>query len=146
MVKTHVPFMAACAALVLFAGGRLWAEDHMHEEAKGPHGGEILEIGDKEDHHLELLHDEKLGKVTLYLLAKDMKTAVAIKDAPKLNLKGKNGNKQIDTKAVEAKEGSASQFEATDEALKEEPDGRIAITLADGKKHNVNLKHEHEHK
>jgi len=145
MVKTHRHFMAACAVLALFAGGRLLAEEHKHE-AKGPHGGEILEVGDKDDHHLEMIHDDKAGKLTLYLLAKDMKTAVAIKDAPKLNLKGKDGNKQLDTKAVEAKEGAASQFEVTDEALKAEPEGRIAITLADGKKHNVNLKHEHEHK
>lgn len=138
--------MLACVALALIAG-RLCSEEHKHEHAKAPHGGEWIEVGDKDDTHAELVHDEKAGKLTLYFFAKDQKTPVAIKDAPKINLKAKDGNKQMDMKAVDAKDGAAFQYEATDEALKADPlDGRIAITLADGKKYNVNLKHEHEHK
>lgn len=145
MVKQNGRFIVACAALALFASGQLLAEEHKHE-AKGPHGGEIAEVGDKDDTHAELVHDEKAGKLTIYLLGKDQKTPVAIKDAPKINLKTKDGNKQIEMKAVEAKDGAASQYEATDEALKADPlDGRIVVTLADGKKYNVSLKHEHEH-
>lgn len=147
MVRGNERLMLSCAVVALFAGGRLLAEEkheHKHGE-KGPRGGELLEVGDKEDTHAELVHDEKAGKLTLYLLAKDLKTAVAIKDAPKLNLKAKDGNKQMDLKAVDAKDGAASKFEATDDALKADPlDGRIAVTLADGKKYNVNLKHEHK--
>ncbi|MCW8131965.1 MAG: hypothetical protein KIS92_16585 [Planctomycetota bacterium] len=132
-------FLAAC----VLNGVR--AEEHHHDHdhgAKGPHGGALQELGDKDDTHAELMHDEKAGKLTLYLIGKDGKTPVAIKDAPKLNLKAKDGNKQIEMKAVDAKEGAASQYEATDDALKADPlDGRISITLADGKKYNVKLDH-----
>ena len=130
--------------LQIFVIDKKLAEEHKHEEHKAPHGGPLLEVGEEEA-HLELVHDEKAGKLTLYLLGKDAKTPVAIKDAPKVNLKTDKGPKQIETKAVEAKDGLASCFEATDDALKADPlNGRIALTLGE-KKYNVELKHEHGH-
>ncbi|MCZ7648061.1 MAG: hypothetical protein M5U26_22845 [Planctomycetota bacterium] len=103
--------------------------------------------GDPGDTHAELVHDHAGGKLTLYLLAKDMKSPVAIKEAPKLNLKAKDGNKQLEMKAVEPKDEKASQFVAEDESLKADPlAGRISITLDDGKKYNVKLEdHGHGH-
>ncbi len=118
--------------------------DNDEEEKKGPHGGHVVEIGDPDDTHAELLRDPEKGTLTLHLLGKDRKTAVAIKDAPKINLKLKDDKKQIEMKPVEAKEEKASQFTAEDETLKgEHIDGRIAIQLADGKKYNVPLDPKH---
>lgn len=108
------------------------ADDHEH----GPNGGDLAEVGDKEHNHVEIKHDEKTGTLKLWVIAKDGKTVVAIKDAPKLNLKSKAGNKQIEMKAA------GNGWEATDDILKEEPDGRVQIVIGD-KKHNVKLEHHH---
>jgi hypothetical protein len=123
------------------------ADDHGHEHAKpGPNGGELQEAGDKDGHQIEAKHDHKNGKTTIWILAKDLKTAVAIKDAPKINLKAKDGNKQIEMKAVNEKDGAASQWEASDEGFKQDPlDGRISIKLADGNKYSVKLDAHHDH-
>lgn len=142
--------LIVCGGTASGAGDHTDGHGHGHEEAKpGPHGGEIQEIGDKEDTHAELVHDHAAGKTTLYLLGKDMKTPVAIKDAPKINLKAKTGNRQVEMKPVDAKDGTSSQFEAMDEGFKADPlDGRIAIMLG-GKQYNVKLDahfgHDHGH-
>jgi hypothetical protein len=137
--------MAVCA-IVLAAAPlcSLLAGEPAHGEAKGLHGGAVLEVGE-EAAHIEVVHDEKAGKLTLYILGKDQKTAVALPEAPKLNLKTDKGNLQLATKAVGPKDGAASQFEVTDDALKADPlNGRIALTL-DGKKYNVKLADDHGH-
>jgi hypothetical protein len=123
--------------------------DHDHDEHKPPHGGFLLEVGDHVA-HVEVVHDAKDGKVTLYVLDKEAKEAVKIKDAPKLNLMTEDGAVQVETKAVEAdKEGLASQFEAKSDALKADPlKGRIAIVIGE-KKYNVEIvedEHDHDHK
>lgn len=118
----------------------LGGDEKKEEEHKAPHGGVLLEVGE-EIAHLELVHDAKEGKATIYVLDGKAEKAVAIKDAPKINLMTADGAKQIVTKAVEPdKEGLASQFEAKDDALKADPlKGRIAITIGE-KKYNVELK------
>jgi len=144
--------MVRTLAFALFIGAALLSYDiaakedeHKHAEHKAPHGGTLLEVGD-DAAHVELVHDEKAGKITLYILNKEAKSAVAVKDAPKLNLKTEKGNKQIETQAIDAKDGAASQYEATDDALKSNPlKGRIALTL-EGKKYNIELKEAHDHK
>ena len=50
--------------------------DHGHPE-HGPHKGELIELG-KEEYHAELVHDDATEKVTIYLLDKEAKKAVAI--------------------------------------------------------------------
>jgi hypothetical protein len=132
MVKTRRT-LAVCAVLA-FWGSLVLAEEKPHEHGgKGPHGGSIVEIGDKDDHHVEIVHDEKAGKLTAYFLLADQKTAFSVKDAPKLNLKTKDGNKQLEMK------GADSKWEAADDVLKAEPNGRISLTLPDGKKYNVKI-------
>jgi hypothetical protein len=144
MVKNLALALVITAGLVSYNAAAK-EDDHKHEEHKAPHGGTLLEIGDHAA-HLELVHDDKAGKLTLYILDKEAKNAVAIKEAPKINLKTDKGNKQIESKAVNADDGAASKYEATDDALKIEPlMGRIALTI-DGKKYNVDLKDEHDHK
>lgn len=72
----------------------------------------------EEQGHLELIHDTKTGKLTLYVLDGKARNSVMIKDAPKIELKTEAGGKQIAVKATDAKDGKASQFEASDDALK----------------------------
>lgn len=133
--RTVLAFAAALCLGIFGLNAGEKKEEHAHHH--GPHDGEIAEVGDDNDTHLEIVHDEKAGKLTVYVLAKDMKTPVNLAEAPKLNLKSKNGNKQLDMT------GKDSQWEATDELLKEEPEGRVQVKLADGKKYNVRLVHHH---
>lgn len=132
MRKQFVPFILG--VLIFSFSAFSFAEEH----AKPAHGGIILEVGE-EAAHIELVHDAKAGKVTLYIMGADAKTPLALKEAPKLNLKTEKGNAQI------AMKGSASTFEATDDALKSDPlKGRISLTVAD-KQYNVDIKDEHKH-
>ncbi len=145
MVRKNYFVLAMLAMAVISLTGRAYSEEKKHEhEHKSPHGGALLEVG-AEVAHLELVHDEKAGKVTLYVLDGEAKNAVPIKDAPKLNIKSKDGNKQIETKSVDAKDGMASKFEATDDALKADPlQGRIVVSIKD-KKYNVDIKEDRDH-
>lgn len=128
-------------------------EKKKEEEHKASHGGVLLEVGE-EVAHLELVHDPKEGTARIYVLDGKAEKAVAIKDAPKMNLMTEDGAKQLVMKAVEAdKEGMASLFEAKDDALKADPlKGRIAVVIGD-KKYNVDIReagghdgHDHDHK
>jgi len=135
----------AVAALML--SGAVYAEEkkepHAHDhDAAGPNGGTLLEVGDAGDHHVEIKLDHATGKASFWLLGKDTKTAVALatKEAPKVNLKSKDGNKKIEMKPVNEKDGKASQWEATDDGFKDDhADGRIQFKLEDGKTYNVKL-------
>lgn len=129
-----------CARAAVAGGGHDHGHGGHHDDKPGPHGGEMQELGDPEGTHVELIHDHAAGKTTLHLVAKDEKSPVAIKDAPRINLRAKSGNKQIAMKAVEPDgDGAASHFEAADDAFKADPlDGRIAI-LKGGKQYNVKL-------
>jgi hypothetical protein len=136
MVRRTIGLVAGALLLCVLP---LRAEEAKHEHAHGhgPHEGELAEVGDKDDHHVEIKHDDAAGKITLWILAGDAKTIVKIADAPKLNLKSKQGNKQLEMKAA------GDGWEASDELLKEEPEGRVQVILADGKKYNVKLEHHH---
>lgn len=158
MRKLFAVPMVLAAAVLCSAGDEKKEEEKEKEEHKAPHGGVLLEVGE-EVAHLEIVHGPKEGMVTIYVLDGKAEKAVAIKDAPKLNLMTADGAKQLAMKAVEAdKEGMASQFEAKDDALKADPlKGRIAITIGE-KKYNVEIKeaggheghdhddHDHDHK
>lgn len=137
MVNRRTILAFAAAMFIGVFGARADDKDKKHEHHHGPNDGEIAEVGDDADTHLEIVHDQKAGKLTVYVLGKDMKTAVNLSEAPKLNLKSKKGNKQLEMT------GKDSKWEATDDLLKEEADGRIQVKLADGKKYNVKLEHHH---
>ncbi|BBM87079.1 hypothetical protein [Candidatus Uabimicrobium amorphum] len=116
---------------------------HSHGHEHGPNGGELLEVGEHLA-HIEFIHDEKVGKITLYILGKDAKTAEAIEGTPMLNLRYKETKKQLKTVAMNTAENKSSHFEVTDEILKEEVAGRIAITIK-GVKYNIKIEHDHGH-
>ena len=133
MHKMKISLVAMALSVLAFSGRSILSEERKHDHgAAGPHGGEVQALGDKDDTHVELVHDHANGKVTLFLLGKDQKTPVFIQQAPKINLKAKEGNRQVGM--------TAAQFEASDAGFKADPlDGRIAITLTDGKQYNVKL-------
>jgi len=145
MFSARVTCLALLASCLIV--GRAWAEDKHDHDHKAPHGGTLLETGD-EAAHLEIVHDPKAGKLTIYVLDSDPQKALAIKEAPKVKLKTDKGNKELDTKAVDAKDGAASQYEVTDDALKTDPlKGRISVKVKD-KKYNIDIKedgHGHKH-
>jgi hypothetical protein len=76
---------------------------------------------------------------------KDGKTPLALKDAPRINLKAADGNKQLETKPVESKDGLVAQFEVVDGALKVHPlNARIAIAIGE-LKYNIKMDDGHGH-
>ena len=53
--------------------------EHGHSHpTEGPHHGSLIELGD-EEYHGELVHDDKAGTVTIYLLDSSAREAVAVK-------------------------------------------------------------------
>lgn len=120
------------------AAGAHAGEAHAH----GPHGGHVLELGSAHAVHLEVVHDDSTGTLTIYVLGTDAKTALAATKPPELKLNTSSGPKVLATKA---KDASNTVFTVTDDALKgKEPEGRISIEV-DGKTYNPDLEHHHGH-
>ena len=141
MIKTALALLAATALAA--CSGEEKSEDPAPPggQAHGPHGGHILEVG-AHVAHLEVLHDEEAGKLTIYVLGPDEKTALPVAKPPQLKLKTSAGPKVIDTKAQDA---TGAVFTVTDAALKgREPEGRISIEV-NGKVYNPDLEHDHGH-
>ena len=95
-------------------------DDHGHQHAaEGPHGGELIELGD-EQYRAELVHDEAAHKVTVYLLGAEAKKPAA-SDQTQLTLQIFSNGQFIDY-AFEAvsddtAEAGASQFATVNEKL-----------------------------
>jgi hypothetical protein len=94
--------------------------DHAHDHAHGPHGGEIIEIGD-EEYHAEYLKNDDDGTVTVYVLDASMKNEVPIA-AEEIAIDTKVGDKATTFKltAVDPSEGDepkAAKFEVVDKGL-----------------------------
>jgi hypothetical protein len=138
MVKSRNLFVALLAFIAVGMLSTAHAEEKHVHGGKGPNGGALVEVGDADDHHVEIVHDDKTGTLTVYCLLADQKSPYTPKEAPKLNLSSKAGNKQLEMK------GKDSKWEATDDVLKEEPNGRIVVVLPDGKKYNVKIEDEHK--
>ncbi len=125
-------------------GGESGPHSHSHSHEAGPHGGQILEVG-AHVAHLEVIHSEETGKMTIYVLGPDLKTPVTLAKAPQLKLTTAEGPKVLATQAEDAPGGAASVFIVTHDALKVHgPEGRITLEL-NGKIYNPDLVHHHEH-
>jgi len=110
---------------------------HGHE---GPHGGHVLEVGSHVA-HLEVIHDDDSGKMTIYVLGEDLKTPLALAAAPQIKLSTNDGPKVVTTRPQDANGGKSSVFSATDAALKGHLHGRISVEIG-GKTYNPELEHE----
>jgi hypothetical protein len=103
--------------------------DHAHDHAHGPHGGEIIEIGD-EEYHAEYLKTDD-GTVTVYVLDASMKNEVPIA-AEEIAIDTKVGDKATTFKlaAVDRTEGDepkTAKFEVVDKEL-----AGVLVALSDG--------------
>ncbi len=95
------------------------AEPHVHP-TEGPHGGQLVELGDHE-YHAEVLHEHDSHSVIVYLLDGHAEEYVAIAE-PEITLQVFHDGEYISyaLKAVAepgAVDGTASQFRADDDAL-----------------------------
>jgi hypothetical protein len=129
------------------AGGK--PSEHEHASA-GPHGGDLIELGD-ETYHVELIHDDRAGEVTFYVLDGTAKKTVPIDAADvTVNLKLAGGPKQfqVAAKADSADPaGKSSRFFSADKELAEGldaagADAQIVLTI-DGKQFRGAIAHKH---
>ncbi len=153
--KFRVSLLVACSVLVAGCNpdppkpvGEKPSE-HEHAE-KGPHGGALIELGD-ETYHVELVHDDRAGEVTFYVLDSTAKKAVPIDAADvTVNLKLAGGPKQfkVASKADPADPtGKSSRFFSADKELAEGldaegADAQLVLTI-DGKQFRGAIAHEH---
>lgn len=100
------------------------AEKHAEHDhpSKGPHGGQLIELGN-EEYHAELLHDEQAGTVTVHLLDGAAKQPVT-SAAPEIiiNLKDQGQGKQFKLAAAPLPTetaGQSSKFASSDKQLAE---------------------------
>ena len=113
-------------------------KDASKKEEKHEHD-ELLKIGDVG--FLKMEHDEAKGVITVELLQTDKKTTLAIDGDLKLNaIQGKEKKEFV----LKAKEGT-TKFEATDEFLKKEFEGRFVLKVKD-KQYNVTVGGHDDHK
>ncbi len=130
-------------------------DGHDHAEdahpTEGPHGGQLIELGD-EEYHAELMHDEDTHKVAIHVLDAAGKKAVAI-PAAEISVQLFQDGKFVKyaLKAVDASGGNASQFELVDDALcdalcaEDGTKGRLQVTI-NGKPYTGTIAHEgHDH-
>lgn len=125
---------------------------HDHPE-KGPHNGQLLELG-TEEYHAELIHDDAKHTVTIYLL--DSKAAKPVTTAAtEIVINAVVADKPTQFKLPAAPQmgdpmGQTSCFSITDQALCEALDdpgnkARVNITIGD-KPYTADLAgHAHDH-
>ena len=102
-------------------------EAHEH---KAPHGGEILELG-KEEGHVELVHDDAAGKITLYVYGTSLDKPVHV-EKPTLTLQLKDGTAaEVALTSSDAKpDGTGHTWTAEHAGFKVEPlDGRLRVKI-----------------
>lgn len=114
------------------------ADAHEH----GPHGGHMLELGDHVA-HLEVVHDDAAGRMTLYLFGADAKTPMPIAKPPELKLTTTAGPKVLVSRPESGTAGESNAFVVVDDLLKGgEPEGRVSVEIG-GRQYNPDLAHDH---
>jgi hypothetical protein len=110
------------------------AGGHTHP-TEGPHGGHLIELGG-EQYHTELLHDEATNTVTVHILDRNAKQAVAIDD-PEIVLQLFQGGEFLSyTLRPVGAAGPSSEFSLADEELchllehSEAIRGRLNVTIS----------------
>lgn len=125
-------------------------DEHAHP-VEGLHGGELIELG-KEEYHAELVHDEKAGTITVYILDAPAKAAVPIDAAEvTINLKHQGQAKQHKLVALpdaNDPQGKSSRFVSTDPELGEDLEHEGAepqlVVAINGKQYRGKIEHAHE--
>jgi hypothetical protein len=129
------------------------ADEHAH--GAGPHGGQIIELGE-EEYHAELTHDDATHKVGVYLLDGSAKAAAPI-DAPSIVVNCRVEEKPTQFTLMAAPQpgevaGSSSYFELVSEDLVkaiDDPDSVARLNIVISGKPYVGLiethGHDHDH-
>lgn len=128
--------------------------DHGHDHpSEGPHHGSLIELG-KEAYHGELVHDEKSGAITIYILDGAAKSSVPITaESVLVNVKHNGKGQQFTLAAAPEQgdpEGKSSKFTTQDKTLGElldEKDTTARLVLEiDGKSFSGEIDaHDHDH-
>ncbi|MEZ6087100.1 MAG: hypothetical protein R3C05_03520 [Pirellulaceae bacterium] len=123
--------------------------EHLHP-TEGPHGGELIELGN-EEYHAELVHNEAEGSVTLYVLDGAAKVPVAI-DAIEVTINAKHQGEPVQFKLAANAEtddptGKSSRFVSTDAQLgdvldEEGADARLVLKINE-KSYRGQVAHRH---
>ncbi len=123
---------------------------HSHDD-EGPNGGELLEVG-KHEYHLELCLDEKEKQAVVYLLDKDVKNYVPVKDSHLVvNIRAGGKGQQLKLAAKPREKdpkGTSSRFELVSADLlnaihDDKADVRIVVKFG-SKQYSVRVQH-HQH-
>ncbi len=124
---------------------------HMHA-TRGPHGGELLEIG-KEEYRAELVVDESKKQMVVYLLEKDAKSAIAIDAAylavnlvlsgKPVQIKLKAIPQDVDPKGLSSCFGDISA-ELMDALHAPKTDPRLSVRIRN-KSYVAKIIHKHDH-
>lgn len=123
-------------------------DEHGHP-SEGPHHGALIELGN-EEYHAELVHDDKAGTVTVYILDSAAKKPVAIDAADvTVNIKHDGEGAQFKLTADGAIDGKAATFVSSETALAEALDEegaetQLVVAIA-GKQFRGNVAHDHDH-
>ena len=145
-MKATILLLGACLALLASCSddedshddGKDGSGAGAHEE-HGPHGGELIELGEHVA-HLEVVHDDDAGTITLYALDSDLQPT-ALAKAPVLNLMTSSGSKQV----VATARGSAeAEWIFRDPELKGEPEGARLRVVLNGVTYTPDLPHHHD--
>ncbi|MBW3542308.1 MAG: serine/threonine protein kinase [Planctomycetes bacterium] len=118
--------------------------------AEGPHGGPLIELGNR-DYFAELLHDEGPGTVTLYLLDDSAQAPVAT-DVRHVTIHFRHEGREMQFQLAAAPldsdvEGESSRFVSTDAKLGEHLDRkgsepRLVVKL-NGRTYDVRIEYGH---
>lgn len=129
-------------------------DEHGHDHpSEGPHHGSLIELG-KEAYHAELVHDEKTGSVTIYILDGTAKKSVPIKaESVLINVKHAGKGEQFTLAASPDSSdpaGQSSRFSTQKKTLGEllDEEGTTArlVLEIDGKSYNGEVHaHDHDH-
>ena len=126
------------------------AHHHEHHAEKGPHGGDLVEVGGGK-YHAELVHEG--ASVTVYVLDGEAKATVPIA-ASEVTINLKHGEKPEQFKLAASPiegdpEGKSSRFVSSDVHLSEDLDhegieARLALEI-DGQSYTGHIEHSHDH-
>ena len=145
------------------AGGakkQVAGKGHSHEHdcdhvEKGPHGGQVFDLGGT--YHAELVHDEKSHRIGVYLLDAEARESIAIAEQQVVinaMVEGKPATFELQAAPLSGESnGQSSHFESTDESLfhavMEEHDSKSRLRASiDGKQFVAEIapceEHDHE--
>lgn len=126
--------------------------DHHDHAELGPHGGQLVELGE-EEFHAEIIHNDDTHAVSVYVLDGRAEDTVAIA-APSVTIEVDAGgaSRRFSLPAVHLGQDDATRtfcFEAVDEALcealDEEGSKSIVSVEIDGKSFSGAFAHAHDH-